>query len=151
MRAFRFIPRALFTLALTAWTAFTVGAASGASYTVNVASATVEGKSAQILSDADGFALYYLTSDSLASPACTGGCLKAWPPLLSSTSPTASPSLPGKLTVVHTANGSQVSYSGHLLYRYAGDTKPGQVNGNDVAGPKGGQWLPKRSDRPARA
>ncbi len=81
-----------------------------------------------------------LTSDSLTSPACTGGCVKTWPPLLSSTSPTGPPSLPGKLTVVHAANGSQVSYNGRLLYRYAGDTKPGQVNGNEVTGPRGGQW-----------
>ncbi len=140
MRTLRLMLPVLSAMALTAWAAFAGGPVHGASYTVNVAAATVEGKSAQILTDADGLALYYLTSDSLASPACTGGCVKAWPPLLSSTTPTGPSSLPGKLTVVQAANGSQVSYNGHLLYRYGADTKSGQVNGNRVAGPKGGEW-----------
>jgi hypothetical protein len=36
--------------------------------------------------------------------------------------------------VVKTANGSQVSYNGHLLYTYSLDTAPHQDNGQGIAG-----------------
>lgn len=114
--------------------------AQGAAYTVNTAAARVAGKSEKILTDGKGFALYYLTSDKPPASACTGGCARVWPPMVSTTAPTEPPSLKGKLAVTHTANGSQVSYNGHPLYRYAADTKPGQVNGNDKNGPSGGKW-----------
>jgi len=114
--------------------------ASGAGTTLTVASAMLGGKSQQILVDAKGMSLYYLTSDTMTSSACTGGCAGSWPPLLSSDAPTAAASVTGKLAVVKTANGSQVSYSGHLLYRFAGDTKPGDVNGDGVQGPQQGTW-----------
>ncbi len=114
--------------------------AQGASFTVNVATATVGGKSEEILVDSKGAALYYLTSDKSSASACTGGCASVWPPLLSPAAATAPASLPGKLAVVQTANGSQVGYNGHLLYRYAPDTKPGQVNGDGRGGPGGGTW-----------
>lgn len=44
--------------------------------------------------------------------------------------------LPGALTVVQTANGAQVAYSGHLLYTYSGDDATGQANGQGI----GGKW-----------
>lgn len=123
-------------VALPAWPP----ASDGAQYTVAVATATVEGKTKRILTDARGFALYYLTSDKGTASVCTGGCAAAWPPLLSQTQPVAPPGLPGRLTVVRTVHGPQVSYGGHLLYRYAADTKPGEVRGNDLKGPDGGEW-----------
>lgn len=112
----------------------------GAATTVTITTAVVEGKTERILADAKGFALYYLTSDTPRASACTGGCAAAWPPLLSMRRPTAPPGLPGTLAVVRTVHGPQVSYAGHLLYRYAGDTKPGEVRGNDLKGPAGGEW-----------
>ncbi len=128
--------------------------AHSASYAVTVATATVDGKPTKILADARGLALYSLSSEKAGASACTGGCAQAWPPLLSTGRPTAPSSVPGKLTVVHTANGAQVAYNGHLLYRYAGDTKPGQANGDDQKGPAGGEWyvvtiIPKTSTAPA--
>lgn len=125
----------------------------GASSTLNVARATIEGYSREILTDAKGFTLYYLTSDTPTSSACTAACAQVWPPLLSDTTPTGPSSLKGPLAVVNTANGSQVSYNGHLLYRYARDTKPGQVNGYELQGPRGGRWevataSPTPSDSP---
>ena len=32
------------------------------------------------------------------------------------------------------ANGTQVTYNGHLLYTYAGDSKPGDTNGEGIDG-----------------
>jgi predicted lipoprotein with Yx(FWY)xxD motif len=94
----------------------------------------------QVLVDANGMTLYYLTSDTATTSACTGGCAGFWPPLLASGTPTAPSLLAGKLTVVKTANGSQVSYNGHLLYRYAPDTKPGDAGGDGKTGPQNGTW-----------
>jgi len=116
------------------------GHAASMMMTVNVASATVMGQSQQILVDGKGMTLYYLTSDTAMASACTGGCPKNWPPLLSTGTPMGPSSLPGKLAVAHTANGSQVSYNGHLLYRYATDMKPGDVTGDGKMGPKNGTW-----------
>lgn len=130
-------------LALVAMLVF-AGAAgprvSGADLTINAANATVGGKSQQILVDAKGLSLYYLSSDTMTSSACTGGCAGAWPPLLSTGAPTAPASVKGKLAVVKTANGSQVSYNGHLLYRFGDDSKPGDIQGDGLHGPKGGVW-----------
>lgn len=100
----------------------------GASYTVAVGTGTVNGKPTRILVDAKGAALYSLTSDKESASACTGDCAQIWPPLLCTATPTGASSLPGRLTVLHTANGAQAAYNGHLLYRYAGDTRPGQVH-----------------------
>lgn len=106
---------------------------------INTTTATVNGKSEMILTDAQGKALYYFTPDTASTSACTGGCASNWPPLLSSGSgtPSSATTLPGTLTVVTTANGSQVAYNGHLLYTFAADTGPGQVTGDG----KGGKWF----------
>ncbi len=114
--------------------------AQSASHTINVATANVEGHSKAILTDTKGFTLYYLTSDTLTSSACTDACAMNWPPVLSDATPTGPSSLKGTLAAVRTVNGSQVSYNGHLLYRYAADAAPGQINGYKLAGPRGGKW-----------
>ena len=114
--------------------------ASHSTTTVNVASAMIGGKSQPILVDVKRMSLYYLTSDTATSSACTGGCAGTWPALLSGRVPTAPASAMGKLAIVKTANGSQVSYKGHLLYRFKHDTKPSDVNGNGIKGPKNGVW-----------
>jgi predicted lipoprotein with Yx(FWY)xxD motif len=106
----------------------------GSVYTVNVAVAMVQGKREQILTDARGMALYYLKSDAPARTTCTGKCAKLWPPLLSASTPTHAPALPGKFSVVTNANGSQVSYNGHLLYTYSEDTTRGKAAGNGLYG-----------------
>jgi predicted lipoprotein with Yx(FWY)xxD motif len=115
--------------------------AQSAVFTVNIATATVAGRTETILVNANGFALYYLTSDRATATSCTGACASAWPPLLSGAPPTGPSSLPGRLTIVTTAHGAQASYNGHLLYRYAGDSQAGQVNGHDRGGPGGGKWF----------
>lgn len=104
--------------------------------TVMTAQATVNGKQTTIFTDSKGMTLYYFTPDTVAKTACTGGCATAWPPLLStgSAAPTSSTSVPGKLSVLQDANGSQVEYSGYLLYTFSKDKAPGDVTGENVAG-----------------
>jgi predicted lipoprotein with Yx(FWY)xxD motif len=103
---------------------------------IKTASATVNGQSVTILTNAQGMTLYYLKPDTATTSACTGSCAGFWPPLVSTSSgsPTSATSLPGTLTVVTDANGQQVEYNGHMLYRYSGDTAPGQTHGEGIKG-----------------
>jgi predicted lipoprotein with Yx(FWY)xxD motif len=94
---------------------------------------TVKGKSITALVNNQGMTLYYNTSDT-ASSVCSGGCASAWPPVLSTLVPSPVSALPGKLSLLTDANGSQVTYNGHPLYTYSGDSAPGQVNGDGVNG-----------------
>ena len=111
---------------------------------IMTATATVQGKSVTILTDAKGDTLYYFTPDTATTSACTGGCAGAWPPLLmtGSGTPTASGTLSGTLTAVSAGNGNQVEYNGHLLYTYSGDTASGQTNGEG----KFGKWFVATTD-----
>ncbi|HEY4387982.1 MAG TPA: hypothetical protein VGN34_26330 [Ktedonobacteraceae bacterium] len=106
---------------------------------VKTASATVDGKSLTILTDAKGMTLYYFTPDTASKTACTAGCAQAWPPLLSSGSskPATDGSLSGTLAVLSNANGTQVIYNDHPLYTYTGDSAPGQTTGQGL----GGKWF----------
>ena len=103
---------------------------------IKTATATVNGASVTILTNAQGLTLYYRTSDAPPSTVCSGGCAGAWPPLVmsGSSAPTSTTSLSGKLTIVADANGNQVEYNGHPLYTYSGDTGPGQTTGEGVGG-----------------
>ena len=107
-----------------------------ASFAVRLATAMVKGKVVTILATPRGLTLYYFTPDTAAKAACTGGCAKVWPPLLSTGSGTSlgDASLPGMLKVLTDANGNQVQYNGHLLYTYSGDTAAGQTTGEGLFG-----------------
>jgi predicted lipoprotein with Yx(FWY)xxD motif len=111
-------------------------ASNGGAAIIKTATATVKGKSVTILTNAQGKTLYYFTPDTATTSACTGGCASTWPALLFSGSGTLSSAtaLPGTLKVQQDANGMQVEYNGHLLYTFAGDTAPGQTNGEGILG-----------------
>jgi len=92
----------------------------------------VQGKKVTALTNAQGMTLYTFTPDTATTTACTSGCASTWPPLLfnGSGSPTGSTGL----SVVTDANGMQVQANGHFLYTYAGDSAPGQTNGEGLSG-----------------
>ena len=103
---------------------------------IKTTTATVNGKSEMILTDAQGKTLYYFKPDTATTSACTSSCADNWPPLLAtgSSTPTSATPLPGKLTMQTTANGNQVEYNGHLLYTFAGDSGPGLTKGEGLFG-----------------
>lgn len=111
-------------------------ASTGSAITIKTATMTVKGKSLTALVNNKGMTLYYNTSDT-ASSVCSGGCASAWPPVVSTLVPSPVSALPGTLSLLTDANGSQVTYNGHPLYTYSGDSAPGQVNGEGV----GGVWF----------
>jgi|SRR5450759_2189593 predicted lipoprotein with Yx(FWY)xxD motif len=107
---------------------------TGSAVTIKTATMTVQGKSITALVNNQGMTLYYNTSDTASSVVCSGGCASAWPPVLSTSVPSPVSALPGTLSLLTDANGSQVTYNGHPLYTYSGDSASGQVKGEGVNG-----------------
>ena len=104
------------------------------SYTLRSGQATVDGGTRTVLVDAQGLTLYFRSKDG-GSSVCSASCANTWPPLVQpSGSPTPSPDLTGTLRVTANANGNQLVYNNHPLYRYSGDSAEGQANGQGSAG-----------------
>jgi predicted lipoprotein with Yx(FWY)xxD motif len=91
-----------------------------------------------VLANAKGFTLYSFAPDTPAASKCYGSCAAYWPPV---TGPTAaSPGVPGRVATINRTDGSpQLTYNGHPLYTYIGDTAPGQARGNNL-NLYGGLW-----------
>lgn len=130
----------------TSATATVAPTATPAALVVMTANATIAGKSVTILTNAKGMTLYYFTPDTATTSSCTSanGCLANWPALLYTGTglPAAPATLPGILGTISCANGNQVQYQGHFLYTFAGDTKPGDINGQG----KNGVWFAATTD-----
>ena len=92
---------------------------------------TRHGKLGTFLVDGQGRTLYLWDADHGPRSTCTAACAQAWPPLTTTGAPKASGAVKSSLLGTATrADGSrEVTYAGHPLYTYAGDTRPGQVTG----------------------
>jgi predicted lipoprotein with Yx(FWY)xxD motif len=130
--------RALLTLmlpfALAACGTTAAGYGGGTAPSPQSAPATVSVRSTslgQILVDANGKTLYLFEADTGTQSTCSGACAQAWPPLTTTGTPKtaagASASLLG--TTMRTDGTTQVTYSGHPLYTFVSDTKPGDTTG----------------------
>jgi predicted lipoprotein with Yx(FWY)xxD motif len=110
----------------------TAKAAGRSSATVSVAS-TGLGK---ILVDSEGHSLYLFAKDSGTKSACSGECAAAWPPLRASGKPTAGGGAEASLlgTTPRSDGQPQVTYNGHPLYGFGGDSSPGDTNGQGSNG-----------------
>ena len=88
----------------------------------------------QILTDADGNTVYLFEKDESGKSECSGQCATVWSPVTSSGKPTAGDGADASLisTVARADGTQQVTYDGHPLYRYQGDTSPGDTNGNEL-------------------
>ena len=92
----------------------------------------------QVLTNSAGRTLYWFVPDTSTTSKCTGSCATYWPPV---TGPaTAGSGVTGTLGTITRSDGTkQVTYDGHPLYTYAGDTAPGQAKGNGLNA-SGGLW-----------
>jgi predicted lipoprotein with Yx(FWY)xxD motif len=88
----------------------------------------------RIVVDGRGRSLYLFEKDTRGRSACSGACAAYWPPLLANGRSIAlEGAKPSLLGSIRRADGSrQVSYAGHPLYFYAGDTRRGQTNGEGL-------------------
>jgi predicted lipoprotein with Yx(FWY)xxD motif len=83
------------------------------------------------LVDGQGRALYLWDADHGPMSTCTGVCAQAWPPLTTSGTPKASGGVKSSLLgTVKRADGTrEVTYAGHPLYTFTGDSAAGQTAG----------------------
>ena len=113
-----------------------VGAAVASSGSSARVATVASGSSAlgRIIVDSRGHTLYLFEKDRRGASACSGACLVYWPPLLTSGAPTANKGArPSLLGSIRRADGTrQVTYAGHPLYLFSGDTRRGQTNGEGL-------------------
>ena len=111
---------------------------------------TVSSSAGTFLANGSGHAVYLWTKDSSGMSACSGACAGAWPPVTTTGTVTASGGAKSSdLGTITRSNGTkQVTYDGHPLYFFSGDSGPGMASGqgNDGFGAK--WWLvsPSGSD-----
>jgi predicted lipoprotein with Yx(FWY)xxD motif len=104
-----------------------------------------------IVADGSDRTIYLFTHDRSTTSTCYGPCAAAWPPVLTRGAPRTASGLPNSLGTTRRHDGTlQVTYAGHPLYYYVGDTKPGEILCQNVD-EYGGTWLVlSRLGRPVR-
>lgn len=107
-----------------------------------------------ILVSSTGFTLYEFTKDSSGKDSCVeiSGCPHFWPALPVTGAPTAGTGVKASLlsTITLPDGTSQVTYAGHPLYTYSGDSGPGETGYVGVRA-FGGYWYAlRRSGRAVR-
>jgi predicted lipoprotein with Yx(FWY)xxD motif len=87
-----------------------------------------------ILVDSSGRTLYLFEKDQPSQSACSGACVAAWPVDPSSGAPKAGSGVKASLLgmIKRSDGATQVTYNRHPLYYYAGDSGPGQQNGQGI-------------------
>jgi predicted lipoprotein with Yx(FWY)xxD motif len=110
--------------------------ASGSPATLGVENSSL----GKILDDGQGRTLYLFQRDSGTKSACFGPCATNWPPLRS-----ANPTVGGgaNASMIGTTKRSdgkpQVTYNGHPLYTFTGDSSAGDTSGQGISA-FGGLW-----------
>jgi len=102
---------------------------SGSANSVTLDTAKVKGVGT-VLVDQDGRTLYLFTNDTGTKSTCTGSCAATWPAFISGGQPRVGGDADdGK---IGTTTGQQITYNGHPLYLYSGDSKAGVANGQGI-------------------
>ncbi len=118
------------------------GTSSGGSGSATVIESQA-GSGGTFLTDGSGRAVYLWVKDGMNKSTCTGACTSAWPPVMDQGKLTASGGAKASDlgTIARQGGGKQVTYDGHALYYFAGDSGPGQTSGqgSDSFGAK--WWL----------
>jgi predicted lipoprotein with Yx(FWY)xxD motif len=105
----------------------TAGASAVGLKTASIGSVTV-------LTNSKGFTLYTFAPDTPTTSACSGACATAWPPQV------ALATVKSPYSTIKRSDGSaQLTFNGHPLYTYTGDTAPGTASGNGITA-FGGLW-----------
>ncbi|PSM39052.1 hypothetical protein C6Y14_34110 [Streptomyces dioscori] len=98
---------------------------------------TAKGSAGIWLTDPAGRTLYLNTKDKKTASNCYDKCAKEWPPL-TTTKPvtvTGKYTVPSSVgTITRTDGAKQVTYGGHPLYYYKGDSAPNEIKGQGVDG-----------------
>jgi predicted lipoprotein with Yx(FWY)xxD motif len=113
---------------------------------------THKGPMGTYLTGAGGRSLYMFAGDSGSQSACNGACAVNWPPLVGAAAQTSGAANDADTGTITRGDGStQITYGGHPLYYYAGDSKAGDTNGQDLDANGGKWWLVAPSGKPITA
>ena len=106
------------------------GSSASASTTGTVIS-TQAGSAGAFLTAGSGRAVYLWAKDGMNMSACTGACAAAWPPVPANGTLTATGGAKASDlgTITRSDGTKQVTYDGHPLYYFVGDSAAGQTNG----------------------
>lgn len=75
--------------------------------------------------------MYLWVADKTSKSVCNNNCTSFWPPVTSSSKATAAAGAKASDLGTSKRNDgtTQITYAGHPLYYYSGDSAPGQTNG----------------------
>ena len=106
-------------------------AASGSASTTGTVITTGTGSAGSFLTNSAGRALYLWVKDPMNKSVCSGACAGAWPPVVATGTVTASggASASDLGTITRSDGTKQVTYDGHPLYYFVGDSNPGTDSG----------------------
>jgi predicted lipoprotein with Yx(FWY)xxD motif len=92
---------------------------------------TQAGPAGAFLTAGSGRAVYLWAKDGMNMSACSGACAAAWPPVPATGKLTATGGAKASDlgTITRSDGTKQVTYDGHPLYYFVGDSAAGQVNG----------------------
>jgi predicted lipoprotein with Yx(FWY)xxD motif len=118
-------------------------ASSGASTSGGTVIETATSSAGTFLVTGSGRAVYLWVKDTGDMSNCDGACAGAWPPVTTTGSATASGGAKASdLGTISRSDGSkQVTYDGHPLYYFAGDSGPGTATGQGSDGFGAKWWL----------
>jgi len=98
-----------------------------------------------VVTNAKGFTIYWFAPDTPATSKCYGSCAAYWPPVTGTAA--AGSGLLGRVSTIKRTDGTlQLTYNGHPLYTYIGDSAPGQARGNNLK-LNGGLWHEMQASR----
>jgi len=103
---------------------------NGGSATVGVASSSL----GNILVDSQGRTIYLFQQDTGTKSTCSGECAVDWPPVRVSGQPKAGRGVNTSMlgTTQRSDGKPQVTYNGHPLYLFQGDSSAGDTNGQAI-------------------
>ena len=106
------------------------GSSASASTTGTVIT-THAGSAGAFLTNGSGRAVYLWAKDGMNMSACSGACAAAWPPVPATGKLTATGGAKASDlgTITRSDGTKQVTYDGHPLYYFVGDSAAGQANG----------------------
>ena len=106
------------------------GSSASASATETVIT-THAGSAGAFLTDGSGRTVYLWAKDPTNMSECSGACAQAWPPVPATGTLTATGGVQASDlgTITRSDGTKQVTYDGHPLYYFVGDSAAGQTNG----------------------
>jgi predicted lipoprotein with Yx(FWY)xxD motif len=106
------------------------GSSASASATGTVIT-THAGSAGAFLTDGSGRTVYLWAKDGMNMSSCSGACAAAWPPVPATGALTAAGGAKASDlgTITRPGGTKQVTYDGHPLYYFVGDSAAGQTNG----------------------